>query len=80
MKSWKAVLGYVPGDSLENVRRKTTSRLRSAVAVNNPKMAKEIMLAWRQARESFGKNRPAQPSEANLNAFLSAARAHGRRR
>jgi hypothetical protein len=74
MKSWKAVLGYVPGDSPNTVRRKTLAKLRPVIARKDRRAFDEIMIAHRQARQNFGMTTKPM-TRANLNASWNASRA-----
>lgn len=67
MKPWQSVLGYQRGDSLERVQDRARQRLQAAVRVNNPRMAREIVHAWSQAK----RNLSPPPSPRGRSGFLS---------
>lgn len=52
MKRWTEVLGYVPGNTKNEVRAKAIRRLHAAAMVNNPRVVQEVLFAWNQAKKS----------------------------
>lgn len=84
---WQDTLGYEPGDTLYTLRIKAAERLKGATQVNNPRLARNILASWKQARLAMVSRPPSMKKSssavsrhhnAEVNAFVRAARSHGR--